>query len=133
MRTRISDEERKRRNREHKRAVREANRETEAEKNRRWRFKKVYGITPEEYDEKRAAQGYRCVICGRHEDELPRHLSRPMTDGGQVLGAALVLDHCHARGVLRKLLCHKCNQGLGCFGDDPERLEAAARYLRSAI
>jgi hypothetical protein len=30
-----------------------------------------YGISAEEYDALRAAQAYRCAICGRHEDDLP--------------------------------------------------------------
>lgn len=130
MRTRISDEERKRRNTQSVQTRRAANREEEAEKNRRWRFQREYGITVEEYDERRAAQGYRCAICQRHEDELPRHLGRPTTDGFQVLGRALVVDHCHRTGAVRKLLCHKCNQGIGCFQDNPKALEAAARYVR---
>jgi recombination endonuclease VII len=126
------EDERRRVNRESKRRAREANREGEAEKNRRWRFQREYGITIEEYDERRAAQDYRCAICQRHEDELPRHLGRPTTDGLQVLGRALVVDHCHRTGAVRKLLCHRCNQGIGHFEEDPERLEAAARYVRES-
>lgn len=125
-----NDPRRQANNTARKRAVREANRDEEAEKNRRWRFQREYGITVEEYDEMRAAQEYRCAICQRHEDELPRHLGRPTSDGLQVLGRALVVDHCHREGRVRKLLCHPCNQGLGMFEEDPERLEAAARYVR---
>jgi hypothetical protein len=128
-----NDPRRQANNTARKRAVREANREGEREKNRRWRFQREYGITLEEYDERRAAQDYRCAICQRHEDELDRHPTKVMTDGTQALGAALVVDHCHRTGAVRKLLCHKCNQGLGHFQDDPERLEAAARYLRGDI
>lgn len=39
------------------------------------------------------------------------------------------LDHCHATGRLRGILCQKCNTGLSNFKDDPELLIKAAKYL----
>jgi hypothetical protein len=62
----------------------------------------------------------RCEICGRTQEEA--------TPSGRF--KRLSLDHCHDSGVLRGFLCGPCNSGLGAFGDDPERVEAAARYLR---
>lgn len=62
-----------------------------------------------------AKQNGRCAICGTTEVEY---------------GKALSMDHCHTAGAVRGLLCNPCNMGLGCFRDDPERLVAAARYLR---
>ena len=44
--------------------------------------------------------------------------------------ASLHLDHCHDTGAIRGILCLSCNQGLGKVHDDPDLLEAAARYLR---
>lgn len=93
-----------------------------------WR---LYRIRPDEYDAMRAAQDYRCVICGRHEDEIPvQPGGRPRKDGSSPTPPAkLVVDHCHARGSLRSLLCQPCNVMLGQAADDPARLRAGAAYL----
>lgn len=41
------------------------------------------------------------------------------------------LDHNHATGKPRRLLCNHCNLGLGHFFDNPTRLRAAAEYLEA--
>lgn len=61
----------------------------------------------------RDLNGNRCAICGAMETE----------------GQKFAVDHCHATGCLRGLLCPPCNLGLGSFRDDPERLRKAAKYV----
>lgn len=73
-----------------------------------------YGIAYEEYLVMLEAQDNRCLICGAQPPE----------------GKVLVIDHDHATGAVRGLLCQRCNQGLGFFGDDQARLARALRYLK---
>ena len=74
-------------------------------------LKTKYGLTQEQYGELFAAQGGKCAICGRP----------PRT-------AALHVDHCHATGHIRGLLCHRCNYGLGYFSS-AGALRRAAIYF----
>jgi len=76
---------------------------------------KSHGLTLETYAELLENQGYTCAICG---SDNPIHWSNKF-----------VVDHCHTTHRVRGLLCSNCNRGLGLFGDDPERLLAAAAYL----
>jgi hypothetical protein len=72
-------------------------------------FYRKYQLTQRELSALREAQADRCAICG---DPEPQHL-----------------DHDHATGGIRRLLCQRCNHGLGLFRDDPKLLHAAAYYV----
>jgi hypothetical protein len=39
------------------------------------------------------------------------------------------VDHNHATGYCRGILCPQCNNGLGFFKDDPRLVQKAAQYL----
>jgi hypothetical protein len=83
-----------------------------------------YGISVEEYDALRRLQDYRCAICGRHEDDIPRSASgRPRLDGRPTAEPfKLVVDHCHHSRRVRGLLCVGCNAAIGHFSDNPQAL-----------
>lgn len=72
-----------------------------------------FGISIEEYNVMLAAQGGKCYIC----------------KGDQVGNLSMGVDHDHATGKLRKLLCNHCNNMIGQSFDSPDRLRAGAVYL----
>lgn len=88
---------------------------------RKTRLRDEYGITHEQYEEMRAAQGNRCAICGNEE--------RTMDNQRRGLRRQLAVDHDHKTGKVRELLCGHCNVMLGAAGEDPGRLFAAIQYL----
>jgi len=75
--------------------------------------KRVYGITPEDYDAMAAMQNNTCAIC---ESEC-------------ATGYRLAVDHEHETGRIRGLLCMHCNSGIGNLRDSIPRLQAVIRYL----
>ena len=74
-----------------------------------------YGITKADFDLLLVQQGGVCAICGGDR-------SGP--------GQRFHVDHCHDSGKVRGLLCGNCNTAIGLLGDDPERADKAAAYLR---
>jgi len=79
---------------------------------------KKYGITTEQYEELFQDQGGVCAICGGPPDAWRAGIER------------LAIDHCHATGDIRGLLCNTCNAGMGILGDTLQHLEAAVAYLK---
>jgi len=77
-------------------------------------LRETYDITLEDYDALLRRQHGRCAICGR----IPQKMR-------------LAVDHDHETGGVRGLLCQRCNTGIGHLGDDPERCDRAAAYLRA--
>lgn len=68
-----------------------------------------YGLTSADVDAMIEAQGGTCATC----DGKPEHV-----------------DHDHATGKVRGVLCFNCNQALGNVRDDVATLHRLGRYLR---
>jgi hypothetical protein len=84
-------------------------------------YKNAYGLTLLERDQLLASQGGRCAICAG-EIFFDARLHRRK---------AANLDHCHASGHRRGVLCNCCNMAVGFLQDDPARLASAIRYLQA--
>lgn len=78
------------------------------------RIKLKYGLTPEAWTALFEKQGGVCAICG-----LPEPLNK-----------RLAVDHNHATGKTRGLLCSLCNRGIGMLRDSVATLSAAIDYIK---
>lgn len=83
---------------------------------RNWRYETKYGITYEQFLALVKKQNNCCALCG---EEFIYGMNRKPQ-----------VDHDHETGLIRGVLCKRCNQGLGNLGDDIAGIERAARYLR---
>ena len=75
------------------------------------RLRLVYGMTLAEFDERLAAQGGGCWVCGAEPGSHRNH--------GH---ANLAVDHDHETGAVRGLLCHMCNRALGLIEGHTDRM-----------
>jgi hypothetical protein len=71
-----------------------------------------YGLTLETWGRMAEAQDGRCAVCGCEPDRLD-------------------IDHCHATGRVRGLLCRRCNLLVGWLeGVTEKELRAVQNYLK---
>lgn len=77
-------------------------------------LRKRYGITLDDYQKRLAEQGGRCAICRNEPDDK-----------------YLAVDHCHATGIVRGLLCTRCNAAIGLFHESVASMASAIEYLDS--
>lgn len=82
--------------------------------NLKYHFKRKYGMSLEDRDRILDSQTGCCAACGDKLDTMkPRGLH---------------VDHCHASGVIRGILCADCNVSLGRMKENPERIRRLANY-----
>ena len=84
------------------------------------RLHAIYGITLSQYVGLLSLQKGFCAICGEPEKtERNGKLKR------------LAVDHCHETGIIRGLLCQKCNTAIGSLDHNIEILNKAIEYLEN--
>jgi len=86
-------------------------------------LKRAFGIGIDDYDTLFARQDGECAVCGKKFTGPGDYKLKGAPNG------VPRVDHDHATGNVRGLLCQHCNVGLGMFNDDPELLSAALAYL----
>lgn len=83
--------------------------------NRKTKLKSTYGITLEDYDVLLRSQNSVCAICSKKEKTK-----------------LLAIDHNHTTGVIRGLLCSKCNTALGLVEENIDILTSMKLYLETS-
>ena len=91
---------------------RDKNKNYTATKLRQWRLSKL-GLSETDYNNMLVTQANTCAIC------------KLRCKSGRMLS----VDHCHATGTVRGLLCRSCNLMLGNAHDSVLMLKAAIFYL----
>lgn len=90
-------------------AYRKVNKVKLQEKDKKKHLLSKYNLTLDAWNNLLLSQNGGCAICSK-----TTHLQ---------------VDHDHATGRIRGLLCGNCNRGLGLFGDDVVALAKALSYL----
>ncbi len=77
------------------------------------KLRREFGLSVDDYNLLLESQNGVCALCGKPDPD----------------GKRLAVDHCHAEGHVRGLLCRTCNTALGLFEDNPDLLRKAAEYV----
>lgn len=80
-------------------------------------LKRLYGIDLADYERMLEKQGFCCKLCKSKKS-------------GNKSGVFCV-DHCHTSGVVRGLLCCRCNVGLANWDEDIDRMLLAIQYIHT--
>ena len=79
-----------------------------------WKYAGIVDMTLERYNSLLEKQNYSCAVCGIHQDSLKK---------------ALCVDHNHATGKARGLLCDNCNRALGYLQESETVINNLLNYL----
>ena len=81
---------------------------------RGYHLKRKYGMCQEDYNKIYDQQNGKCIGC---EDDIIHN------------GKLTHIDHCHNTGIVRGLLCSKCNQLIGLAKENIKTLNNIINYL----
>lgn len=88
-------------------------------------LKKKYGLSLFDLKSMFLKQKGCCAIC-----DMPMNFDTPALRKGEARGSHdMCVDHCHATGQVRGLLCFHCNTALGHVFDKPNILDRMKAYL----
>lgn len=88
------------------------------DKRRASELKIKFGMTVDQFQEMVRSQKGLCAVCNKPETAVHNGIARQLS-----------IDHCHASGGIRDLLCSNCNRGIGYLQDDPHVLRSAVAYI----
>jgi len=88
------------------------------EAQRRANIKSKHGLSPSQRGALLAGQRGRCAVC---------LLPEAKALNGRIVN--LAVDHDHATGKVRGLLCHRCNVSIGLLREDPQLIRRLLRYI----
>lgn len=83
---------------------------------KKFKIMSKYGLTEEKYLQILADQNGKCATCAFQFNDH----------------SETQIDHCHATGIVRGILCKHCNRALGQVADSVEILAALIKYLRAS-
>ena len=78
-----------------------------------------YNMTLETFTALEESQNFRCKICNLHKYDTKKRV--------------LCVDHDHATGQIRGLLCNECNTMIGMAKENPTTLLKAIQYLKRQL
>ena len=100
---------------EYKQKIKDYKKKPEAkEQSRDYHYRKKYNISTEIYNKMYDNQNGKCDICYKNFNRL-------------------AVDHNHTTGLVRGLLCYKCNVGIGLLQDNINILKNSVLYLEKYI
>lgn len=83
---------------------------------RNYHLQKHYGITVDLWNDMYSSQQGKCAIC--------------LVSFATLKPKDVHIDHNHASGQIRQLLCTKCNHAIGNLNENPVLFNRAIKYLK---